>query len=304
MTDTYIKKDIVGKADSAAVIDIGSNSIRYAAGRNGKKLVITTRLGSGLAQTGRLDEERMEKSISVISALASNARHSGYIPFAYATSAVRDASNKAEFINRLKQKCGITVDVLSGEREAQYAFEAACNSSDGCSALIDIGGASMQIAEAKSKVSYPIGCVRGKDIALQNSGKTDCDDDFETQRTAINQYMDEIIGTPNRRLGKCAGIGGTITTLAALSLGMREYDRDEIDKAVLNKSAVEQLIVGLSSMGAERKLNPLLRERHDVIMYGAAVLAHAMELFGIEEVHARDRDGLDGYMQYVTEHLL
>ena len=73
MADTYIKKDIVGKADSAAVIDIGSNSIRYAAGRNGKKLVITTRLGSGLAQTGRLDEERMEKSISVISALASNA---------------------------------------------------------------------------------------------------------------------------------------------------------------------------------------------------------------------------------------
>ena len=73
MTDTYIKKDIVGKADSVAVIGIGSNSIRYAAGRNGKKLVITTRLGSGLAQTGRLDEERMEKSISVISALASNA---------------------------------------------------------------------------------------------------------------------------------------------------------------------------------------------------------------------------------------
>lgn len=179
MTDTYIKKDIVGGADPVAVIDIGSNSIRYAAGRNGKKLVITTRLGSGLAQTGRLDEERMEKSISVISALASNARHSGYIPFAYATSAVRDASNKAEFVNRLKQKCGITVDVLSGEREAQYAFEAACNSSDGCSALIDIGGASMQIAEAKSKVSYPIGCVRGKDIALQNSGKTDCDDDLK-----------------------------------------------------------------------------------------------------------------------------
>ena len=290
MTDTYIKKDIVGKADSAAVIDIGSNSIRYAAGRNGKKLVITTRLGSGLAQTGRLDEERMEKSISVISALASNARHSGYIPFAYATSAVRDASNKAEFVNRLKQKCGITVDVLSGEREAQYAFEAACNSSDGCSALIDIGGASMQIAEAKSKVSYPIGCVRGKDIALQNSGKTDCDDDFETQRTAINQYMDEIIGTSNRRLGKCAGIGGTITTLAALSLGMREYDRDEIGKAVLNKSEVERLIVALSTMGKERKLNPLLKERHDIIMYGAAVLAHAMELFGIEEVHARDRE--------------
>ena len=116
--------------------------------------------------------------------------------------------------------------------------------------------------------------------------------------------MDEIKGRPYRRLGKCSGIVGTITTLAALSLGMREYDRDEIEKAVLNKSEVEQLIVGLSTMGAERKLNPLLKERYDIIMYGAAVLAHAMELFGIEEVHARDRDGLDGYMQYVTEHLL
>lgn len=54
MTDTYIKKDIVGGADPAAVIDIGSNSIRYAAGRNGKKLVITTRLGSGLDKPGGL----------------------------------------------------------------------------------------------------------------------------------------------------------------------------------------------------------------------------------------------------------
>ena len=53
MTDTYIKKDIVGKADSVAVIDIGSNSIRYAAGRNGKKLVITTRLGSARGRRRR-----------------------------------------------------------------------------------------------------------------------------------------------------------------------------------------------------------------------------------------------------------
>lgn len=114
-------------------------------------------------------------------------------------------------------------------------------------------GASMQIAEAKSKVSYPIGCVRGKDIALQNSGKTDCDDDFETQRTAINRYMDEIIGTPNRRLGKCAGIGGTITTLAALSLGMREYDRDEMERLFLIKSEVESVDCRIKHNGQGKK---------------------------------------------------
>ena len=73
-----------------AVIDIGSNSIRYmTADDNGKKLTVTTRLGSGLAETGLLNEERMAHSIRVIAAMAANARHAGYTPIAYATSAVR-----------------------------------------------------------------------------------------------------------------------------------------------------------------------------------------------------------------------
>lgn len=288
--------------NSVAVIDIGSNSIRYAAGRNGKKSVITTRLGSGLAETGRLDEAIMQKSISVIAALCANARHAGYIPAAYATSAVRDAANRDEFVSRVKEKCNIEIDVLSGEREAQYAFEAACGTS-GCGALIDIGGASMQIAKQDSKVSYPIGCVRGRDIALRNSGKKDCDDCFEAQRAAINEYMDALIGARQDKIGRCAGIGGTITTLAAFSLGMREYDRDRIGDASLTKNEVERLIAELSALGEKRKQNPLLRERHDVILYGASILAHAMAIFGIDEVRAGDCDGLDGYMRYAAEQL-
>ncbi len=82
---------------------------------------------------------------------------------------------------------------------------------------------------------------------------------------------------------KCAGIGGTITTLLLLFRSVCvNMTAMKSKKAVLNKSEVEQLIVGLSSMGAERKTKPAAQREHDVIMYGAAVLAHAMERSGLK----------------------
>ena len=89
-----------------AVIDIGSNSIRYGEEHDGsfpRKEVYTTRLGSGLNSTGRLADDTMEKSIAVIKELASRAKGNGLIPRAYATSAVRDASNGRDFADRAER---------------------------------------------------------------------------------------------------------------------------------------------------------------------------------------------------------
>ena len=117
----------------AAVIDIGSNSIRYMeAVRTGhglhfsKKQVYTTRLAEGLPATGALSEGRMTQSLEVLCTLAAQARASGLPAFAYATSAVRDAANRDLFVRCAAACTGIPVRVLSGAEEAAFAREGAC----------------------------------------------------------------------------------------------------------------------------------------------------------------------------------
>lgn len=279
-----------------AIIDIGSNSIRYMVQGSTEKLVITTRLGSGLAATGNLQRENMERSISVITALANNARHAGFFPVAYATSAVRDAGNQKEFLAAVFKSCGIFPDVLSGEREALYAYNAAAGASKG---LIDIGGASMQLISDGIGKSFPIGCVRGHDIALSETSYSDCDENFHIQRMKLEEYMDEIVKTPSSPLSNWMGVGGSITTLAALKLGITEFNVNIVDNTVLNRQDIESLIDFLLTLGKERRTHPLLKKRHDVILYGAAILAKAMDMLGISFITVSTRDGMEGYLNYI-----
>lgn len=281
-----------------AVIDIGSNSIRYmTADAGGRKLTVTTRLGSGLAETGLLNEDRMAHSIRVIAAMAANARHAGYTPIAYATSAVRDSRNREEFLSRVYDASGVTPDVLSGEREAEYAYAAATSGHGG---LIDVGGASMQFVTASFRKSYPIGCVRGRDIAQSKTGMPDCDSDFPAQRKVITGCVNDLTegALPDKdEMLPCMGVGGTITTLGALAQGLETYNKSRVHGTLLTREKLEELIAVLSRMGKGRKLLPLLTVRHDVILYGAAILAAAMDLNGISELTVSTRDGLEGYLE-------
>lgn len=284
-----------------AVIDIGSNSIRYMTEDGDNALTVMTRLGSGLAATGRLAGDTMARSVRVIAAMADNARHAGYTPVAYATSAVRDAENRAEFLEKVYAESRVMPDVLSGEREAEYAFRAATRGRGG---LIDIGGASMQLVTADFRRSYPVGCVRARDIALSKTGCRDCDDDFPAQRKAIEEYIDGLVAEKSAlpeagSLIPCVGVGGSITTLGALAQGLDVYDKSRVHGKVLTRMALEELIGVLIALGETRRFHPLLRVRHDVILYGAAILAKAMDLNSIEKLTVSTRDGLSGYLEAV-----
>lgn len=281
-----------------AVIDIGSNSIRYMTEDDGgKKLTVTTRLGSGLASTGRLDKERMAHSVRVISAMADNARHAGYTPVAYATSAVRDCSNQKEFLDRVFKASRVMPDVLSGEREAKYAYMAATGGKGG---LIDIGGASMQLVSAFFARSYPIGCVRARDIAQSLTGTASCDQDFPRQREALCRHIESLTleALPETAdMRPLIGVGGTITTLGALSQCLTSYNKDRVHGAKLTVASLESLIEFLLSLGENRRKHPLLVRRHDVILYGAAILSKALGLLNINELTVSTRDGLEGYLE-------
>lgn len=280
-----------------AVIDIGSNSIRLMYEDEPGKLVITTRLSKGLADTGRLSEESMALSVDIIAELAAEARRRGAFPAAYATSAVRDAENREVFIEKVRSRCGIGIDVLSGEREAQYAFD----SIPAGAGLIDIGGASAQIATKDCRRSFRLGCVRAVDIIRSLTGANNCDDDWPEQRAALNGYMGELMDFPKEKPERFFGVGGSITTLGALNLGLETFDEAKVDSSILSRADVETLIVTLCAQKSGRSEVKLLEHRHDVILYGAAILAFMMDGLSLGEIVVSTKDGMEGYLLYLRQ---
>ncbi len=280
----------------AAIVDIGSNSLRYMEGvcdegavRSDIKLLVTTRLAEGLARTGRLKHENMLNSIEVLTEFKDRASKNGLQVYAYATSAVRDAENGCEFIGLARDSTGIDIDLLSGEREAEYSYIGATGGHGG---LIDIGGGSFQIAAGPYRASYPMGCVRAKDFVRAETA----DHSFLPQRRALELKLHELADRPPQKVDTWTGVGGSITTIGALSAGLTEYDSDIVNNTVLTKQSVETMISSLEAMGECRAAHPLLAQRHDVILYGAVILAFLIDLLDINSVNVSDRDGMEGYL--------
>lgn len=285
----------------AAIVDIGSNSLRYMEGvcdegvvRSHIKLLVTTRLAEGLAHTGRIKRENMLSSIEVLSEFRDRASKNGLPVYAYATSAVRDAENGREFIALARSSAGIDIDLLSGKREAEYSYIGATG---GCGGLIDIGGGSFQIAAGPDRASYPMGCVRAKDFVCgQTSGAG-----FLPQRRALELKLKELAAIyPAKRADTWTGVGGSITTIGALSAGLTEYDSNIVNNTVLTKQSVEAMISCLEAMGERRAAHPLLAQRHDVILYGAVILAFLIDLLNINSIAVSDRDGMEGYLMALS----
>lgn len=273
------------------IIDIGSNSIRYAQGSvksgraelSGKRL-ITTRLAEGLISTGELSQAAMERSAAAISEFVTVA---GSIPvFAYATSAVRDAKNRCEFLSFIKERCGVEIEVLSGDDEAKYAFVGAASGHRG---LIDIGGGSAQAITKDYALSFPMGCVRAREYA--EGAET-----LEKIRQKIHARCAELMTLP---VENCtfAGVGGSITTLAALDLELEVYSRAAVSGHELTPARISGLIDELYLMGDKRAQHPLLLQRHDVIIHGALICEYMLDKMKIPRLVVADRDGMEGYLE-------
>lgn len=270
-----------------AIIDIGSNSVRYGiyamtGGRVTSRAhaLFTTRLGADLPATGRLPAAAMERTLAVMAGLAAAASRENVPAFAYATSAMRDAADGMDFACRITADTGIPVRILTGEEEAEFALAGATGGSGG---LIDIGGASAQLCAEGFAMSFPAGCVRMK-TALP-----------EWDDGALRRLLAPLFRFPRIRLPWFAA-GGTATTLAALKLGLPDYDREPVHGSVLTREGVAAAVASLSAMtDAERAALPLLRDRHDVILYGASILAFIMDGLSAPSVTVTVTDAMEGY---------
>lgn len=273
-----------------AIIDIGSNSIRYL-GASPEKRLVTTRLAQGLITTGMLSDAAMQRSAAVIKEYAALAKEEGLIPAAYATSAVRDAKNRDVFLQAVREETGICIDVLSGEREAEYARLGAAQEGG----IVDIGGGSSQIVAEGYAQSWPAGCVRAKEWGEESGAAS-----FDALRSALFAKFDTIYRFPRLFIPRFTGVGGTITTLAALAKGMNVYDREAVTSVTLTQETVEELARRLyETPDDERSAHPLLLERHDVIVPGALILLYIMQGMNIFELRISDADGMEGYRSYL-----
>ena len=276
-----------------AVIDVGSNSVRLMFVADGKvlyKALNTTRLGEGLVQAPLLKAEGIERSANAVASFYERAKSEGAEKIGvFATAAVRTAKNSAEFLNRVKELCGVDVDVISGEEEAEIGILGALGNADG--AVVDVGGASTEIVVKKNgdliyKKSLDIGVVRLKE---------ECGRELKSLNERAKLATEGYGEIPLQ--GEIVGIGGTATTLAAQALGLLEYSSEKVTGATITQAEVDKLVDKFHSLSVEEiaSLPCMPKGRADVILGGAVWLSVLMRRLNIEKLIASDRDNLEGY---------
>lgn len=272
-----------------AVIDIGSNSVRLmlAGIENGRvrrisKNLCTTRLAKGLDASGFLAADRMADTIEAIGRFDQKAKTFGVPVIAYATSAVRDAKNRGEFVSDVLSETGVQVRVLSGEEEGMFAFSAVTG---GAGTVFDIGGGSFQIVMQDRALSFPCGCVRAKE---------QCDaSDPATLIESLYEWIDRRACVPETVHAPVYGVGGTITTIGALIAKQDRFDPENLRKITL--SELDRLLSVLCRIPEPVRMQmPLLTRRGDVILQGATILRYMMERTHTDCVIPSDRDGMEG----------
>lgn len=283
------------------VIDIGSNSVRLMQAcvgpegliAQGGKRLVTTRLGAQVGRTGRLDPEAMERSIGAISAFLAD--HPDPDVRIFATSAVRDAANRQAFLDALRAATGRSCRVLTGRQEALAGFLGAAGRQH--AGLIDIGGNSTEVMWGREgrlcqAVSFQLGAVRGSGW-VDLSGKS-----TPEQVGRATERIDAVLGDfrLTDRPARYLGIGGTITTLAAMELGLTAYDPARVAACALSHACVARWTARLLDMplAARKTLPGLQSARADVIGWGALILQRLMDRLDIPEIHPSDRDNMEG----------
>jgi exopolyphosphatase/guanosine-5'-triphosphate,3'-diphosphate pyrophosphatase len=305
----------------AAAIDCGTNSIRLlvadvpAEGPHTDLLrrMEVVRLGQGVDATGRLAPEAIERTRRVLVEYAEQARDLGATAVRMvATSATRDAANREDFEAMVLDVLGRRPDVVDGMEEAELSFIGATASLDAAATahgaapprppflVVDIGGGSTEFvlgnsAGVRAARSVDIGCVRLTERHLHDDPPSvdqirRAEDDI---RAALAQVTADV---PVADAASLVGVAGSVTTVAAIALGLPAYDPEAIHGSRIAVDDVRQVTADLLAATRERRAAmPVMHPgRVDVIGAGALVLRVLMDDFGMSEVVVSEHDILDG----------
>ena len=292
-----------------AAVDCGTNSIRLLIAdvdssglTDVSRTMRIVRLGEGVDVTGRLSSEAMQRTWDAVEDYAEQIRGAGAVATRMvATSASRDADNAPEFVEGVLQRLGTAPEVISGQEEAQLSFLGARSVIEvpGTVAVVDIGGGSTEFVvgadDVHAAVSVDIGCVRMFERHLHSDPPTPAE--VAAATSDIDTAIARAIGTTGfNTAGALIGLAGSVTTVAALALGLEEYDSAVINGSRISASAVHDITMDLlGSTHAVRADSPVMHPgRADVIAGGALVLDRILSEGGFDEVIASEHDILDG----------
>lgn len=300
-----------------AAVDIGTNSVRLlvadveGTGRDATLVPVErrmriTRLGQGVDQARALAPEAIERSVAVLREYGEVIRELGATKVrATATSAARDSTNRDAFFVPATEALGVEPELLSGADEARLSFLGATAGLTAPSPylVVDIGGGSTEFAlgttEPEALCSIDVGCVRITEQFLTSDPPTA--EELSGAVSVVRDYLADVErDVPGARgAHTLVGLAGTVTTIAAIELGLPEYDSAALHHFRLSKVAAEDVFrtLALESL-AQRRHNPGLEpERVDVIVGGAVVLVAIMRAFGFDEMLVSEADILDGLVR-------
>ncbi|MGH1342569.1 MAG: hypothetical protein ACRBN8_13495 [Nannocystales bacterium] len=284
-----------------AVIDIGTNSVllllgsRDATGavRISRDEARVARLGEGVAKRGSLLPAAIERTVRVLADYRALADEAGAPIQAVATEGLRLACDRDVFLERACEALGVPVRLISGEEEAELSYLSVAREHPevGEMRVIDIGGASTELAVGKGEVvggvvSHKIGSVRLTEAHVAHDPIL-AEEVLAIEATARKAFAAQPL-PPSEEL---YGLAGTVTTTAALLLGLDAYDRDRIDGTRWSISE----IVGLRDVLAAEPLDVRVQRpclppgRADVVVAGLSILRVAMEHCGAKTLVVRDR---------------
>ena len=287
-----------------AAVDIGTNSVRLLIvdddGRTLARPMHMTRLGQDVDVTGRLAAEAIARTCAVLAEYRALLAEQGVTRVrATATSAARDAANSQEFFDAAEQALGVRPELLGGDEEARLSFRGATAdlaASAGPFLIIDLGGGSTELvlgaSEPEALVSLQLGCVRMTERHLKSDPPTPselaaCFADVERTLTGV--------GIATARAKRVIGLAGTVTALAGMALGLREYDASKTHHSSLTLAQVEASFERLSRASVEARRAMLTQpKRAEIIVGGAVVLLQLMRHFALGELLVSEHDILDG----------
>jgi exopolyphosphatase / guanosine-5'-triphosphate,3'-diphosphate pyrophosphatase len=307
-TDDQVVTTIIGLEVRVAAVDLGSNSTRLLVadvvdGRLDdvvRRLKIT-RLGEGVDERKRLLPAPIARVRNVLTDFRREAEQLGAErTLAVATSAVRDAENGEAFLGEVEWSYGFATRLLSGDEEAELSFRGASAGRTLAqdTLLIDIGGGSTELVVGGPDGllfhdSLNMGGVRLTERFLHSDPPTD--EELDACRAGARALLAEHV-PQDVRPQSAIGVAGTITSIAALDLGLPEYDPNQVEGHRLSRDGVRAQLERLASLPlAQRSQVPALDpDRAPVIVAGTVILGEVLAHFGLDTLEASEHDILDG----------
>ena len=279
-----------------SVIDIGTNTclLLIAELQNGKLETIVEkqeipRLGKGVDSEKNISKDAFERVLSVLKSYKEISEAYGVDSiFGIGTSALRDASNKDEFIENVLRETGIIVKILSGKEESKMSYEGAVFDFDNKDklAVVDIGGGSTEVSFVEKgythKISMDIGSLRIKERFFS---VRPTEGEINAAKEFVNENLKNIAATAliNTNL---IGVAGTITTLSAIKLGLKVFEPDKLHKSVLSYDDIVSVFNKLIKMTNNEILSigDYMKGRSDIITSGGLILIQIMSFLNSNEI--------------------